>query len=56
MAPYMRQIVDSGRYPQLNRYIVEGDDDVEPELAFEQGLDRLLVGLAATLPAPSGPA
>jgi AcrR family transcriptional regulator len=56
MAPYMRQIVESGRYPQLNRYVIEGDDDVEPELAFEQGLDRLLVGLAATLPAASGPA
>jgi AcrR family transcriptional regulator len=58
MAPYVRQIIDSGRYPLLSRYIVEGRD-LDPEEAFEQGLDRVIEGLAQSLgigtAAPSPP-
>jgi AcrR family transcriptional regulator len=48
MAPYVQQIIDSGRYPMLSRYIVEGQD-LDPEAAFEQGMDRVIEGLAQSL-------
>lgn len=54
MSPYVRQIIDSGRYPLLSRYIVEGQD-LDPETAFEQGLDRIIEGLAQSLEIEDSP-
>jgi Tetracyclin repressor-like, C-terminal domain len=48
MAPYVRQIIASGRYPMLSRFIVEGED-LDPRVAFERGLDRVLDGMALSL-------
>jgi AcrR family transcriptional regulator len=48
MAPYVRTIIASGKYPMLSRVIIEGED-VDPEVAFEQGVDTLIEGLALRL-------
>ncbi|MEW1658658.1 MULTISPECIES: TetR/AcrR family transcriptional regulator [unclassified Streptomyces] len=45
---YVRQVVDSGRYPHFNRRILEADDP-GAEARFEFGLDCLLTGFAAAL-------
>jgi AcrR family transcriptional regulator len=48
MTPYVRQIMADGRYPMVSRYIVEGQD-LDPETAFEQGVDRIIESLALGL-------
>jgi len=48
MAPYVRTILASGRYSMLSRVIVEGED-IDPELAFERGVDWIIEGLALSL-------
>ncbi|MER7079713.1 transcriptional regulator, TetR family [Saccharopolyspora kobensis] len=45
---YVRQVVDSGRYPHFNRRILEADDR-DYEARFEFGLGCLLGGIAAAL-------
>jgi Tetracyclin repressor-like, C-terminal domain len=44
----VQQVVDSGRYPHFNRYVVAADDP-NAESRFEFGLACLLTGLAAAL-------
>ncbi|MBV8716194.1 MAG: TetR/AcrR family transcriptional regulator C-terminal domain-containing protein [Chloroflexi bacterium] len=46
-APYVQeQVIASGRYPHLARYVMEGEDrDADAEFAF--GLNCLLDGIAA---------
>jgi AcrR family transcriptional regulator len=47
VGPYVRQLIDSGEYPNLTRRIREADDDVSPEEHFEFGLACVLDGAAA---------
>jgi AcrR family transcriptional regulator len=48
---YVRQVVDSGRYPHFNRRILEADDP-DADDRFEFGLDCLLAGVATALGCP----
>ncbi|MEV6233120.1 TetR/AcrR family transcriptional regulator [Saccharopolyspora shandongensis] len=45
---YVRQVVDSGRFPHFSRRILDADE-LEPDDRFEFGLGCLLVGIAAAL-------
>jgi hypothetical protein len=48
-APYVQQIIASGRYPNFARFFTEGVN-LDPDQGFAFGLDCLLDGLAARLP------
>ncbi len=53
-APYIRSLIESGDYPYLKRIIVDANIPHEgAEPIFGRALDRLIAGIAATL--PSGP-
>jgi len=43
---YVRQVVESGRYPHFNRRIFDADDP-DADARFEFGLDCLLTGIAS---------
>lgn len=45
---YVKQVVDSGRYPHFNRRILDAEDS-DAETRFEFGLDCLLTGIAAAI-------
>jgi AcrR family transcriptional regulator len=49
MAPYVRQLVESGRYPMLTRIVIDAEDFPDPDQTFERRLGYVLDGLAATL-------
>ncbi len=57
MAPYIAALMESGKYPAFNRIIADaklphsGADE-----GFARGLDLVLNGLAASIPAPDRPA
>ena len=58
MRPYVESLLASGRYPMLTRVIVEGEDP-DLDVAFEQGVNRILDGLLLGLgiePASGEPA
>ena len=42
----IRNIVESGRFPQLARVVIESEDDPDPGLVFERRLRYILDGLA----------
>jgi AcrR family transcriptional regulator len=44
VAPYIREVIQSGRYPLWSRLITDGNDS-KPDEQFEFGLDRMLDGL-----------
>lgn len=46
VGPYIREVVESGRYPDFARYVVEARD-LDADEQFEHGLDCLLDGIAA---------
>jgi AcrR family transcriptional regulator len=49
--PYIRSILDSGRYPLIERVIVDArQPHMDPDERFEYGLERLLDGIAGSLP------
>lgn len=48
VAPYIRDVVASGRYPQFARRVVEADE-LTPDDQFEFGLSCVLDGIAARL-------
>jgi len=51
--PYVRALVDSGRYPLLSRVILDAEAPHDPErleTAFRRGLELVLDGLASMLP------
>jgi hypothetical protein len=48
---YVRQVVESGRYPHFNRRIVEAEEP-DAEARFEFGLRCLLDGIASALHPP----
>jgi AcrR family transcriptional regulator len=57
MAPYVRAILDSGKYPMFNRIIADAKlphIDNGPDEQFRRGLEQVLDGLAANLPDPPG--
>lgn len=50
-APYIRQLIESGRYPLIERVIIEAEQPhMDPETAFAYGLGRILDGVAGSLP------
>jgi AcrR family transcriptional regulator len=49
MAPYMRQLIATGRYPFLERIVVEAEDFPDVDTTFERRLALVLDGLAANL-------
>ena len=54
VAPYVQeQVIASGRYPHLSRYLVESEERPSDEM-FLFGLTRLLEGIAAYA-VPSNP-
>jgi AcrR family transcriptional regulator len=49
MAPYLRQLIATGRYPFLERIVVEAEDFPDVDTTFERRLALVLDGLAANL-------
>jgi hypothetical protein len=47
IAPYVRRIVESGRYPQFTRVVLDAEDFPDPDVTFERRLGYVLDGLAA---------
>lgn len=55
VGPYVARIVESGRYPMFTRTIREARvPHLTPEERFRYGLERVLDGIAAALPAETG--
>ncbi|MEU2612251.1 TetR/AcrR family transcriptional regulator [Micromonospora sp. NPDC007271] len=51
VGPYVKQVVESGKYPMFNRTIREGRlSHMSPDTRFQYGLDHVLNGIAAALP------
>lgn len=51
--PYIRALLDSGRYPLVERLIIEAEQPhMDPDTAFAYGLGRILDGVAGSLPPP----
>ncbi|GLY75993.1 TetR/AcrR family transcriptional regulator [Actinoallomurus iriomotensis] len=48
-APWVRWMLDSGRYPALGRYILEGSNQDDADWQFEFGLTCVLDGISARL-------
>jgi AcrR family transcriptional regulator len=53
IAPFVDRLTDSGEYPYFARITREGADS-DFDTRFDRGLDRIIAGIAATLPG-SGP-
>jgi len=51
MAPYIRQLIDTGRYPFLERIVREAEDFPDVDATFERRLALVLDGLAASVDA-----
>jgi hypothetical protein len=49
VGPYFEQVLASGEYPLLSRYVVEADEHPDPDRVFRHGLDRVLDGVAAAV-------
>ncbi|PZG23514.1 TetR/AcrR family transcriptional regulator [Nonomuraea aridisoli] len=49
IAPYIENLMSSGDYPYFTRIVREGIDH-DFDMRFERGLDRIIAGIAATLP------
>ena len=49
MGPYMHRMIATGRYPNLARVVRESANS-SADVEFDQGLDRVLDGIAARLP------
>jgi AcrR family transcriptional regulator len=47
--PWVRWMLESGRYPVLSRYIVEGSNEDDADWQFEFGLECVLDGISARL-------
>jgi AcrR family transcriptional regulator len=53
-APYVESLIESGRYPLLARVVLDARSPHDPDRldhGFEQGLERVLDGLATMFPA-----
>lgn len=49
-APWVRQIMDSGDFPMVTRYVIEADDDPDRDEYFRIQLDYVLDGIARHVP------
>jgi hypothetical protein len=50
-APYMKSLIATGKFPHLERIVVDAQAPHQgPEAIFERSLSRLITGIAATLP------
>jgi hypothetical protein len=49
MAPYLRQLIATGRYPFLERIVAEAEDFPDVDTTFERRLALVLDGLTANL-------
>jgi AcrR family transcriptional regulator len=49
MAPYIRQLIATGRYPYLERIVMEAEDFPDIDATFERRLALVLDGLAANI-------
>jgi hypothetical protein len=49
MAPYIRQLIASGRHPNFERIVIEAEDFPDIDTTFERRLSYVLDGLAANL-------
>ncbi|MEV6875029.1 TetR/AcrR family transcriptional regulator C-terminal domain-containing protein [Amycolatopsis sp. NPDC051128] len=49
VGPYIRDVIESGKYPQFARRVIEGEERSAEE-AFEFGLNCVLDGIAARVP------
>ncbi|WP_326620266.1 TetR/AcrR family transcriptional regulator C-terminal domain-containing protein [Streptomyces decoyicus] len=49
LAPQMRYLMSTGRYPTYHRYLHEATRKDDPQWRFETGLDSVLDGIAARL-------
>jgi hypothetical protein len=49
MAPYVREVIATGRYPYFERIVVEAEDFPDADATFERRLAHVLDGLAANL-------
>jgi AcrR family transcriptional regulator len=47
--PWVRWMLNSGRYPKVTRYVIEGSNEDDAEWQFEFGLGCVLDGIAARL-------
>jgi len=47
IAPYVRRVVESGRYPQFTRVVLDAEDFPDPDVTFERRLGYVLDGLPA---------
>jgi AcrR family transcriptional regulator len=47
--PWVRWMLESGRYPALSRYIIDGSNEDDSEWQFEFGLKCVLDGISARL-------
>ena len=47
VAPYLRQVAESGDFPYFTRYVADGEDAMGDEERFIFGLECLLDGIAA---------
>jgi AcrR family transcriptional regulator len=51
-APYIRSLIDSGKYPNIARVVIEAKTPhLDADAQFERFIDRFVAGVAATLPA-----
>jgi hypothetical protein len=53
VGPYIREVIESGAYPQFARRVTEAEDP-DPEQRFEFGLACVLDGVAARAGGRSG--
>ncbi|WP_336052034.1 TetR/AcrR family transcriptional regulator [Streptomyces sp. CA2R101] len=49
LAPQMRYLIGTGRYPTYHRYLLEATRKDDPQWRFETGLDSVLDGIATRL-------
>ena len=47
VGPYFEQVLASGEFPLLARFVVEADEHPDPDRVFRDGLERVLDGVAA---------
>ncbi len=47
--PYVKRLMETGRYPTVTRYIIDGSNEDDADWSFEFGLECVLDGLAARL-------
>ena len=50
MRPWMADVLATGRYPYLERIVIEAEDFPDPDVTFERRLALVLDGLATNLP------